>query len=78
MKTAISIPDELFTRAERFARRTKRSRSKLFSDAVKDYMARHATDEFTERMDKLIAELGQPADPAITSAAHRTLRRTEW
>src|SRR5436190_1081962 len=34
MKTAVSIPDDVFHEAERLARRTKRSRSRLFSDAL--------------------------------------------
>ncbi len=42
MKTAISIPDDVFKVAERLARRTKKSRSQLFSDAVREYVARHA------------------------------------
>jgi hypothetical protein len=36
MKTAVSIPDEVFEGAERLARHTKRSRSRLFSDALKE------------------------------------------
>ena len=42
MKTAISIPDDVFEVAERLARRTKKSRSRLFSDAIGEYVARHA------------------------------------
>jgi len=34
MKTTISIPDDVFQAAERLARRTKKSRSQLFNDAV--------------------------------------------
>jgi metal-responsive CopG/Arc/MetJ family transcriptional regulator len=39
MKAAISIPDEVFKGAERLARRTKKSRSQLFSDADREYVA---------------------------------------
>src|ERR1700704_4101975 len=42
MKTAISIPNDLFDGAERLARRTRRSRSRLFTDALREYLARHA------------------------------------
>ena len=45
MKTAVSIPDAIFERAELFARRAKRSRSQLFSDALAEYLARHSGDE---------------------------------
>ena len=40
MKTAVSFPDEVFDGAERLAKRTKKSRSRLFSDAVREYRAR--------------------------------------
>lgn len=59
MKTAISIPDEVFEGAERLARRTKKSRSQLFSDALKEYLARHAPDEITEAMNRACAEVGE-------------------
>jgi len=78
MKTAISIPDDVFEDAERFARRTKKSRSQLFSDAVREYVARHGQEEITEAMDKVCAELGQPADEFIAAASRRTLERSEW
>jgi len=78
MKTAISIPDDVFERAEKLARRTRKSRSQLFSDAVREYIARHASDEVTEAMDRVCAELERPLDPFVQSAANRVLKRTEW
>lgn len=38
MKTAISIPDEVFAEAERVARRLGMSRSELFTKAVQAYL----------------------------------------
>src|SRR5579883_1096225 len=35
MKTAVSIPADVFESAERLARRTRKSRSQLYSEAVK-------------------------------------------
>lgn len=78
MKTAVSIPDDVFTRAERLARRTKKSRSQIFSDALREYVARHAADEVTEAMDRVCASLGEVKDPFISSAARRVLEATEW
>ena len=78
MKTAVSIPDNVFEEAERLARRTKRSRSQLFSDALKEYVARHAPEEVTDAMDRVCAELGAPADEFVSSAARRVLEQSEW
>jgi metal-responsive CopG/Arc/MetJ family transcriptional regulator len=78
MKTAVSIPDDVFEGAERLARRTKKSRSRLYGDAVKEYLARHAPDEITEAMNRVCAALDEPTDKFVSAAARRTLERTEW
>jgi len=78
MKTAVSIPDEVYDRAERLARRTRRSRSRLFSDALREYLARHTPDEVTEAMNKACAELGEANNSFVSSAARRILERSEW
>ena len=78
MKTAISIPDDVFTGAERLARRTKKSRSQLFSDAVREYVARHNAEEVTEAMNRVCAELGGAEDEFTSLAAGRILEKSEW
>jgi predicted transcriptional regulator len=78
MKTAVSIPDDLFERVERLARRSRRSRSRLYSEALAEYVARHAPDEVTEAMDRVYGEIGAAEDPFVTAAARRVFERTEW
>ena len=78
MKTAISIPDALFKDAERLAKRTRKSRSKLFSEAIREYLARHAPDEITEAMNRVCEEIGDTSDPFVSAAARRILERTKW
>jgi metal-responsive CopG/Arc/MetJ family transcriptional regulator len=78
MKTAISIPDEIFEDAERLAKRLKSSRSELYSRAISEFVARHSTEQVTEAMDEALANIGEPADSFATAAARRTLRRSEW
>ena len=64
MKTAVSIPDDVFEKAERLARRMKKSRSQLFGNALEEYVARHAPDHVTETMDRVCAEIGaEPRRP---------------
>jgi hypothetical protein len=60
------------------ARRTKKSRSQSFSDAVQEYGARHAPEDVTEAIDRVCSELGTPADKFVSSAARRILERSEW
>jgi predicted transcriptional regulator len=78
MKTAISIPDDLFKGAERFAKQTRRSRSQLFSDAIEEYLARHAPDPVTSAMDQTLAQLGESQDDFVATATHRRLEASEW
>jgi metal-responsive CopG/Arc/MetJ family transcriptional regulator len=78
MKTAVSIPDEVYHGAERLARRAKKSRSRLYGDALREYLARHAPDEVTEAMNRACAEVGETKDPFVSSAARRILERSEW
>jgi len=78
MKTAVSVPEDIFAQAERLARRTKKSRSRLFSDALREYVARHAADEVTEAMNRVCDEVGDLKDPFVSTAARRALERSEW
>lgn len=78
MKTAVSIPDNVFESAERFAKQAKRSRSEVFSAAVREYVARHAPDDVTEAMDRVCESAQQEPDAFSGAAARRVLERTEW
>jgi hypothetical protein len=75
MKTAVSIPDDVFAKAERLARRMRKSRSEL---ALDEYIARHAPDQVTEAMNHVCAEIGMEPDPFVAAASRRTLERSEW
>ena len=79
MKTAVSVPDDLFAQADRLAKRSRRTRSDVYSAALREYVARHAPDEVTAGLDAALAELGEPGpDEFAGRAAHRTLATTEW
>jgi metal-responsive CopG/Arc/MetJ family transcriptional regulator len=78
MKTAVSIPDEVFEQAEALAHRAKRSRSELYARALSEYVARHAPDRVTEAMNRVLEEVDEPRDKFMFRAARRTLERIEW
>jgi metal-responsive CopG/Arc/MetJ family transcriptional regulator len=79
MKTAVSLPDDLYHGAERHAKQTGKSRSRLYAEALSEYLARHAPDEVTEDMNTVIEQLGKPApDQFVARAARRVLRNSEW
>jgi predicted transcriptional regulator len=78
MKTAVSVPDDIFEGAERLAVRTKRSRSRIFSDALREYLARHSPEEVTEAVNKACAEIDEVKDQFVASATRRILERSQW
>ena len=48
MRTLVSIPNNVLKAAESLARRMKKARSQLFSDAVEEYVARHSAKDVAE------------------------------
>ena len=78
MKTAISVPNDVFEEAERLVRQTKRSRSELYTLALTEYLARHAPDHITEAMDRVVSEVGEEVDEFVAEASRRILSRVEW
>lgn len=74
MKTAISLPDELYHRAERLAQRLGRSRSALYADALRAYLdALDDADEVTSALDALFAADDDVQSRAPGAAAGRQL-----
>ena len=78
MKTAVSIPDEVFEEAERLASELQTSRSQLYSRALQEFVARHAPDRVTEAMNRVIDEVGDGIDEFSREAARQVLKRVEW
>jgi metal-responsive CopG/Arc/MetJ family transcriptional regulator len=78
MKTAISLPDEVFEKAEATAKRLKISRSELYSRALQEFLDTHSPDRLTEAWDAVIEELGQPDTSLSAPAARHVFEKTEW
>lgn len=82
MKTAISLPDDLFEAAEQLARRTHRSRSEVYAAALREYVARHSPDEITEAWNRVLEGIDESEIEAdiefLHAAARRVFENTEW
>jgi len=81
MKTAISLPDDLFEAVERLARSSKRGRSEVYAAALREYVARHSPDEVTEALDAVVLELdeaGTGDDEFVAAASRSTLKSVDW
>ena len=78
MKTAVSIPDDVFADAERLARRLRKSRSQLYSHALREYVSHHAGDDVTEALDKVYSDAAAGRDGFAKAAGRRRLQRVDW
>ena len=78
MKTAISIPDDLFAEADRLAKRLHQSRSQLYSQAVREYVGRHSEESVTAAIDAAI-DAGVETDiEFVRRTSWQTLRDSKW
>jgi len=75
MKTAISLPDELFHEVDACSRRLKVSRSRFFAVAARAFLSRQqAPADATAAWNDVIARAGQPGDDASARALRKRSR----
>ena len=78
MKTAISIPDAVFSRADNFARRRKITRSALFTAAVDEYVQKHRGEDVTRQLNEIYAKEDSSLDPVLEKLQTISLPKEEW
>lgn len=78
MKTAISLPDDLFESADALAEQMGMSRSELYATAVAEYLAKHRDQDVTARLNEVYAEQASGVEPELRSAQARSMRSSEW
>jgi metal-responsive CopG/Arc/MetJ family transcriptional regulator len=78
MKTAISIPDDVFQSAEQLAHRMGLSRSELYVKALKSYLKEHRDEGVTDKLNTIYGEMDEQFDPALQSIQTRSLSKDDW
>ncbi len=78
MKTAISIPNNVFEQAESLARKLKISRSELFTEAVKVYLKENHTEDVTAKLDEVYENVNSNLDKTLLNAQTASLPKEEW
>lgn len=78
MKTAISLPDALFRAGDALARRMKLSRSELYARALSEFLAKHRSDQLTQRLNAVYSAEDSVLDPALARLQAKSLPTDEW
>lgn len=78
MKTAVSVPDELFKQVEGLAKREGKSRSQVYQEALAEYLLRRDPSTTTDTMDCVLEQVGVEPDRWVDAAARRVIEDVEW
>lgn len=77
MKIAVSIPDDVFQRAENVARRMGTSRSRLYAQAIAEFVAQRSED-LTSQINAIVDEESADDVAYARQAARRVFEQVEW
>ena len=78
MKTAISVPDDLFRQGEAEARRLKISRSQLYSTALALYFKEAEGAAITAKLNEVYSRNDSKLDPALERAQFESIGVERW
>jgi metal-responsive CopG/Arc/MetJ family transcriptional regulator len=78
MKTAVSVPDELFLKAEAAARRLRVSRSELYAQAIAEFLKQEDGTAITERLNDVYSRNPAKVDYALHRAQVKSLKKDAW
>lgn len=78
MKTAISLPDDLFALADEFAKNLGMSRSELYATAIRQFIITLQRDDLTEQINAACAQLDTGLPEDIAQITRQRLLEVEW
>lgn len=78
MKTAISLPDAIYKKADQTAKRLGVSRSRLYAMAVAEYVAKYDVDEVTAKLNEVYAKQPAEPDPVLFALAMDAIDDEAW
>jgi predicted transcriptional regulator len=78
MKTAVSVPDDLFRLGETAARRLRVSRSQLYATALAEFLHRQRANAVTERLNEVYSRRKAKVDPLLHRAQLSSIDKDSW
>lgn len=76
MKTAISIPDDLFISAEKTAKKLGIPRSQLFARAIEEFLQNHSNENVTQKLNDIYSKNLSKNDKSISNNSVSILRKS--
>ncbi len=78
VKTAISLPDQLFRRAEALAKQLGIPRSQLYARALGEFLAAHAGEHVTAALDAVYEGTDSTLEKELRQAQGRAVGQDGW
>lgn len=78
MKTAVSIPQEVFKSAEKLAGKMGVSRSQLYVSAIKSYVEAHEGEAITAKLNEVYGQGDSRLDPQLKKLQAKATSRNPW
>lgn len=78
MKTAISLPDSVFTEAEALARQLGISRSELYTQALITYLQQYKRHQTLEELNRVYSQESSELDSVLAKMQFESLPRENW
>jgi metal-responsive CopG/Arc/MetJ family transcriptional regulator len=78
VKTAVSVPDDLFRKAENAARRLHVSRSELYAKAITAFLKQQDGSAITERLNEVYSRRPAKVDIGLDRAQLKSLEKDDW
>lgn len=78
MKTAVSIPDNIFKSADTFAKRHGISRSELYATAIAEFLSRRRSRQVTARLDAVYEDSDSALEAEIADLQTHSIQHEKW
>jgi metal-responsive CopG/Arc/MetJ family transcriptional regulator len=75
MKTAISIPDEIFEEVDKFSKEHRTSRSEVFAMAVKDFLEKLKSKELLDALNEAYSEPESREETTVRERSKKYYRK---
>ncbi|NBU98351.1 MAG: ribbon-helix-helix domain-containing protein [Spirochaetia bacterium] len=76
MKTAISIPDDIFVSAEKMAKKLGIPRSRLFTRAIEEFLENHSKEKITKKLNKVYTPKSDKIKDVVHNPSIQILRES--